>query len=87
LTAKAKRQSKLPINLEDLMRQRHVEGERIEYKAGWNPDPKGEGVNDGIIRTLFAFANDLTVLDKPPSKNQKYRRTQLGERWLKELAP
>ncbi len=30
--------SKLPINLENLLRQRQVEGERIEYKAGWNPD-------------------------------------------------
>ncbi len=44
-------QSKLPINLEDLLRQRHVEGERIEYKAGWNPDP--------VIKTLGAFANDF----------------------------
>ena len=42
---------KLPINLRDLLRQRTVEGERIEYKAGWNPDP--------IVRTLCAFANDF----------------------------
>lgn len=28
--------SKLPINLHDLLRQRTVEGERVEYKAGWN---------------------------------------------------
>jgi ATP-dependent DNA helicase RecG len=46
--------SKLPINLEDLLRQRTVEGDRIEYKAGWNPDP--------IIRTLCAFANDFENL-------------------------
>jgi len=26
--------NKLPINLNDLLRQRTVEGERIEYKAG-----------------------------------------------------
>lgn len=32
--------TKLPINLNDLLRQRTVEGERIEYKARWNPDPK-----------------------------------------------
>lgn len=38
--------SKPPINLNDLLRQRTVEGERIEYKAGWNPDP--------IIRTVCA---------------------------------
>mgnify|MGYP000381966279 CR=1 FL=1 len=36
--------TKLPINLNDLLRQRTVEGDRIEYKAGWNPDP--------IIRTV-----------------------------------
>jgi ATP-dependent DNA helicase RecG len=45
---------KLPINLNDLLRQRTVEGERIEYKTGWNPDP--------IIRTLCTFANDFENL-------------------------
>jgi ATP-dependent DNA helicase RecG len=45
---------RLPINLDDLLRQRWVEGERIEYKAGWNPD--------AIIRTLCAFANDFENL-------------------------
>ena len=45
---------KLPINLLDLLRQRTAEGERIEYKAGWNPD--------AIIRTLCAFANDFENL-------------------------
>jgi len=44
----------LPINLEDLLRQRTVERERIEYKAGWNPDP--------ILRTVCAFANDFANL-------------------------
>ncbi|RVU35688.1 transcriptional regulator [Rheinheimera riviphila] len=46
--------SKLPINLIDLLRQRTVEGERIEYKSGWNPD--------AIIRTICAFANDFENL-------------------------
>ena len=46
--------SKLPINLNDLLHQRKVEGERIEYKTGWNPDP--------IMRTLCAFANDFENL-------------------------
>ena len=46
--------SKLPINLEDLLRQRTIEGERIEYKAGWNPD--------AVIKTLCAFANDFENL-------------------------
>lgn len=45
---------KLPLNLPDLLRQRRVESERIEYKAGWNPDP--------ILRTLCAFANDFANL-------------------------
>ena len=46
--------TKLPINLTDLLRQRTVEGERIEYKAGWNPD--------AVIRTICAFANDFENL-------------------------
>lgn len=46
--------TKLPINLNDLLRKRTVEDERIEYKAGWNPDP--------IIRTVCAFANDFESL-------------------------
>lgn len=44
----------LPINIENLVRQRTVESARIEYKAGWNPDP--------IIRTICAFANDIENL-------------------------
>lgn len=43
--------SRLPINLEDLLRQRTVEGERIEYKAGWNPA--------AVLHTACAFANDF----------------------------
>ena len=46
--------TKLPINLENLRRQWQVGGERIEYKAGWNPD--------AILRTLRAFANDFENL-------------------------
>ena len=46
--------TKLPINLNDLLHQRTVEGERIEYKAGWNPD--------AILRTVCAFANDFANL-------------------------
>jgi ATP-dependent DNA helicase RecG len=30
--------NKLPITLNDPLRQRMVEGERIEYKTGWNLD-------------------------------------------------
>ena len=30
--------NKLPINIEDLLHQRRVESERIEYKENWNPE-------------------------------------------------
>ena len=43
--------TKLPINLNGLLRQRTVDGERIECKIGWNPAAN--------IRTLCAFANDF----------------------------
>jgi hypothetical protein len=46
--------SDLPINIGDLLRQRTVEGERIEYKTGLNPA--------AIMRTLCAFANDFENL-------------------------
>ncbi|OHE66262.1 MAG: transcriptional regulator, partial [Treponema sp. GWA1_62_8] len=41
----------LPINIDALLHQRSIEGERVEYKAGWNPE--------GILHTLCAFANDF----------------------------
>jgi len=41
----------LPINLRDLLHQRTVESERIEYKAGWNPE--------SILHSICAFANDF----------------------------
>lgn len=42
---------KLPINIDNLLRQRAIEGERIEYKAGWNPQ--------SVLHTICAFANDF----------------------------
>ena len=41
----------LPINLHDLLRQRTIEGERVEYKAGWNPQ--------SVLHSICAFANDF----------------------------
>ncbi len=41
----------LPVNIEDLLHQRRIEGARIEYKTGWNPEP--------VIHTITAFANDF----------------------------
>ena len=43
--------SRLPINLHDFLRQRTIEGERVEYKAGWNPE--------SVLHTICAFANDF----------------------------
>lgn len=42
---------RLPINIEELLCGRAVEGDRIEYKTGWNPD--------AIYRSICAFANDF----------------------------
>ena len=42
---------KLPINIKHLLRQRTIEGERVEYKAGWNPLR--------VLHTICAFANDF----------------------------
>lgn len=40
----------LEISLEDLLCKRKIESDRIEFKAGWNPDD--------IYRSVCAFAND-----------------------------
>ena len=40
----------LELNLEDLLNKRRIESDRIEFKAGWNPDD--------IYRSICAFAND-----------------------------
>lgn len=44
----------LPINIEDLLNQRKVESNRIEFKKGWNPV--------AIYHALCAFANDFDNL-------------------------
>ena len=44
----------LPVNIEDLLAGTIVEGERMEFKEGWNPGP--------IMRTVCAFANDFENL-------------------------
>jgi ATP-dependent DNA helicase RecG len=41
----------LPINIKDLFTGEIVEWERLEFKAGWNPED--------ILHTLCAFANDF----------------------------
>lgn len=41
----------LPINIDDLLNPNVVENERVEFKAGWNPE--------NILHTMCAFANDI----------------------------
>jgi len=44
----------LPINITDLLAKNKVEGNRIEFKKGWNPAK--------IYQTICAFANDIDNL-------------------------
>ena len=44
----------LPVNIEDLLRKRKVEDNRVEFKRGWNPDD--------IYHSISAFANDIANL-------------------------
>ena len=44
----------LPVNIEDLLNKKRVEGNRIEFKRGWNPDD--------IYHSISAFANDIDNL-------------------------
>ncbi len=62
-------QSKLPINLGDLLKSRTVENERIEYKSGWNPDPiiqKPSVPLPTILKTLVVgiLSSDKIVIRK-----------------------
>jgi len=41
----------LPININDLLKGRVIEWDRLEFKKGWNPEE--------IIHTMCAFANDI----------------------------
>lgn len=41
----------IPVNIDDLLNSRIVESTRIEFKAGFNPNP--------IVHTICAFANDI----------------------------
>lgn len=45
---------KLPINIDHLLCQRAIEGERLEYKAGWNPQNKAR-VNLSAERNDWAY--------------------------------
>lgn len=52
-------ESILPVNIDDLLHRRRVEGNRIEFKASWNEGPTAEQV----LRTICAFANDYLEIN------------------------
>jgi len=41
----------LPISITDILHGKSVEWERLEFKAGWNPE--------SVLHTMCAFANDF----------------------------
>ena len=41
----------IPVNINDLINQRIVESNRIEFKSDWNPNQ--------VMHTICAFANDI----------------------------
>lgn len=45
----------IPVNVFDLIHGRKVEGPRLEYKSGWNPEQ--------VLHTMCAFANDIENWD------------------------
>ena len=51
--------SKLPINLDDLLRRQGVESARAEFKASWDEKTTGPQV----VRTICAYANDFQNLN------------------------
>lgn len=45
----------IPIKIETLLEGRKVEQNRIEYKAGFNPED--------VVHTVCAYANDIAGVD------------------------
>ena len=66
----------LPINIEDLLNKRKIEGNRIEFKKGWNPAD--------IYHSICAFANDFDNLGGGYILVGVERNRRLGD-FLKEL--
>jgi ATP-dependent DNA helicase RecG len=50
--------SSLPFALDDLLHQRTLESNRVEFKAGWD-----DHIAEAVVRTACAFANDLLNLN------------------------
>lgn len=49
--SKEKYQMPLPININELLKGRVIEWDRLEFKRGWNPEE--------VVHTICAFANDI----------------------------
>ena len=41
----------IPVNIMDLVYRQKIEGPRLEFKRGWNPEK--------VLHTICAFANDV----------------------------
>lgn len=52
--------NKLPINIDDLLNQRTIESERVEYKAGWNPEAVSRRYRN---RRLGEFLKELELTE------------------------
>ena len=46
----------LPININELLKGRVIEWDRLEFKRGWNPEE--------VIHTMCAFDNDARQTSK-----------------------
>ncbi len=76
--------TKLPINLEALLRQRTVEGERIEYKTGWKQRPSWSLAIPGRKPMTTKLPINLEDLRIGKAISRRYRNRRIGE-FLKEL--
>lgn len=55
---KVQMESGLPFAVDDLLHQRTIESNRVEFKAGWD-----DFIAESVVRTVCAFANDLLNLN------------------------
>lgn len=52
---------KLLVDLNPLLHHRHIESERVKYKAGWN--------SKAVLHSICVFANDFYSLGATLQKN------------------
>lgn len=58
----------LPFNLDEFINGRTIEWERLEFKAGWNPE--------AVLHTACAFANDISNLEAG-NEGQRFTRASV----------